>query len=1046
MDTANSKNRKFKRMFLHILSILFILAMAFPVAGSVYAQEPAPWLRAHPEWESVDGWYWPLGAQLQLTVDDPNTAESPDLTMSKTVDVVTEPPDNNSVWFDFAGVYDLKAGDVVTLTDGTTTRSLVVSVLSINAVDIETNIITGIAEPGSAIRLPVPGEVFASANDDGLWEANFAEAGFDLVAGTTFIAELYDDDGDLTSFEEYVPLPIWRDEFDSDALDPSWYWKNGDSGEWSLAENPGFLRMKVSNTQAADANMLLRPVAQGDFVIKTHVIFEPNSNFQFAGLIIYQDDQNDLAFGRAFCDIEGACVGNGLYFDYVAGGNWIDGNFGTQVNSPNEAYLRLERRGEMVKAFYSYEGFTWYEIGTHWISPDFQVNGVGLLAAGDYDNVNVTADFDFFELTEGWGFLPEGYHDYDQGDVPNWACNAGGWAADPDNRAADVNVDIVVDDQTVASLVAGEFRQDLADAGVCVDGNCSFSTSLWDVISSYEPHKVDVWAQDDTGDWVLLSNSAKTLTCRTYDIYTFDPVTGTTKQITNLRDKQEYNPRWSPDGKKIVHDAWSIDWSSHNVYITDVQSGVSTLLAGAESGSYPTWAPNDKWIAFDRGADNDYRLFIVPPTGGNPKLVRDDAFMASWAPNSQRLAFHQPSDGSIRTMNLNGENVTLVAERGNGPAWSPDGEWIAFEVDGDVWKVRVNNNGGPLGGPIRLTSSPAWEGRPTWSYDSKTIAFHAGMGQDADIWTIPAAGGTPTWLTGAPIFGDYDANYSLKGQSQYISYSSFSPDGQAARQWVAAYTYDYGTWSEGDHSYHFEAVWNGGSETTNDISFNVSGEAQAYDGYVLLRPGAVRAGADCAAVDAILPNQFTRFLSGYVTDYPRTYSEAQAYFDSLSASAVWDDGQSAELVRHEIFPFREDNWFNYVCTFTADLILDANQPDWVNSGIIVSTGQSFTIEAFGLMNPCSDTYPNGADYCIFYTPMGAEGVVPDENEFGIFPGPGLPFMALLGRIGDGEPFYVGAGGIFTAEQSGTLWFTPNDNLRTDNQGAYSVLVWLKPQE
>jgi hypothetical protein len=125
-------------------------------------------------------------------------------------------------------------------------------------------------------------------------------------------------------------------------------------------------------------------------------------------------------------------------------------------------------------------------------------------------------------------------------------------------------------------------------------------------------------------------------------------------------------------------------------------------------------------------------------------------------------------------------------------------------------------------------------------------------------------------------------------------------------------------------------------------------------------------------------------------------------------------------------------------------VVIANQPDWVDSGVTVSAGQSFTIEASGLMNPCSDTYPNGADYCIFYSPQGAEGVVPDENEFGVFPGPGLRFMALLGRIGDGEPFYIGEGGAFTTEQAGTLWFTPNDNLRTDNQGAYGVLVWLDP--
>jgi len=125
-------------------------------------------------------------------------------------------------------------------------------------------------------------------------------------------------------------------------------------------------------------------------------------------------------------------------------------------------------------------------------------------------------------------------------------------------------------------------------------------------------------------------------------------------------------------------------------------------------------------------------------------------------------------------------------------------------------------------------------------------------------------------------------------------------------------------------------------------------------------------------------------------------------------------------------------------------VIITNQPGWVDSGITVSNGQSVTIEAFGLMNPCLDTYPNGADYCIFYRPWGMAGEVPDENEFGIFPGPGLGFMALLGRIGGSEPFYVGAGGTFTADEPGTLWLTPNDNLRTDNQGAYRVWVWFQP--
>ena len=232
----------------------------------------------------------------------------------------------------------------------------------------------------------------------------------------------------------------WRDEFDQETLDPAWMWVNENPANWSLTEAPGFLRITTSNTATGSENLLLRSVAPGDFVIKTRLLFEPGDNFQIAGLVIWQDANNFLQFGRAFCDPGiPTCVGNGIYFDNIVDGQWTGVNFVTPVNSPNEAYLRLERRDNMVRALFSYEGITWFEIGTHWI-PGFTVAGVGLTASQDWytPDWDIPADFDFFELTEGWGFLPEGFHDFDSGNVPSWACNAGGWAADPDDRAADL--------------------------------------------------------------------------------------------------------------------------------------------------------------------------------------------------------------------------------------------------------------------------------------------------------------------------------------------------------------------------------------------------------------------------------------------------------------------------------------------------------------------------------------------------------------------------------------------------------------------------------
>jgi regulation of enolase protein 1 (concanavalin A-like superfamily) len=197
-------------------------------------------------------------------------------------------------------------------------------------------------------------------------------------------------------------VSVWRDTFNNDLLEP-WFWLNENPDRWNLSENPGFLRIYTSAYRFGNENGLLRFVAKGDFTIETHLLFEPFANFQFAGLVIYQDDQNILAFGRAFCDTPKDCVGNGIYFDAMVGGNRLSTNFATYVPVVDEAYLRLVWREGKATGLYSPDGVSWTEIGTHQIPADFEVSSVGLTAS---QNINapgqdVPADFDYFELIEG---------------------------------------------------------------------------------------------------------------------------------------------------------------------------------------------------------------------------------------------------------------------------------------------------------------------------------------------------------------------------------------------------------------------------------------------------------------------------------------------------------------------------------------------------------------------------------------------------------------------------------------------------------------------
>jgi len=105
----NTKH-KFNRMFANILSIVAILAIAFPAMGSVSAQEPNPMFTVFPEQGVVEGWEWPMGAVVHMEIDDPGTTDSPDYWQDETM--ILTPWDLESgatwVWIDFSAWYSTR--------------------------------------------------------------------------------------------------------------------------------------------------------------------------------------------------------------------------------------------------------------------------------------------------------------------------------------------------------------------------------------------------------------------------------------------------------------------------------------------------------------------------------------------------------------------------------------------------------------------------------------------------------------------------------------------------------------------------------------------------------------------------------------------------------------------------------------------------------------------------------------------------------------------------------------------------------------------------
>jgi beta-xylosidase len=193
-----------------------------------------------------------------------------------------------------------------------------------------------------------------------------------------------------------TPAFLFRDDFNLNSNE-GWFWEREDPQRWSLSENPGSLRLylKADDCQGLPSNIPLIKPPEGNYELVTKLDFTPVENFQFAGLMIYQDDGNNLRFGRAFCNIIQECVGNGVYFDYYRSGKPSGSNYAAATKNLAQIFLRLQRENNDYTGFYSEDGENWQMAGQH--ASDISPIGVGLVA-GQSCGGGLAADFDYFSV------------------------------------------------------------------------------------------------------------------------------------------------------------------------------------------------------------------------------------------------------------------------------------------------------------------------------------------------------------------------------------------------------------------------------------------------------------------------------------------------------------------------------------------------------------------------------------------------------------------------------------------------------------------------
>jgi dipeptidyl aminopeptidase/acylaminoacyl peptidase len=238
---------------------------------------------------------------------------------------------------------------------------------------------------------------------------------------------------------------------------------------------------------------------------------------------------------------------------------------------------------------------------------------------------------------------------------------------------------------------------------------------------------------------------------------------GSAERALTFGDKNQYSPRWSPDGRRLAFLSGRRDEDKgEQVWILDLGGGEARQVTELKGGVDDlAWAPDGKRLVL--AAEDPDPAADLKDDQAPPPIVIDRFYF-----KEDRTGYLTDRHTHLYLLDLDsGKTVQLTSGKHDEllPAWSPDGRQIAYvskrgaDPDrSDDWDIYLI--GTEAGAAERqLTHSPEadgnpdWESPPAWSPDGKRIAYlHGGPVKQIEyaansLAVIPAAGGEPRLLT-----------------------------------------------------------------------------------------------------------------------------------------------------------------------------------------------------------------------------------------------------------------------------------------------------------
>jgi dipeptidyl aminopeptidase/acylaminoacyl peptidase len=227
-------------------------------------------------------------------------------------------------------------------------------------------------------------------------------------------------------------------------------------------------------------------------------------------------------------------------------------------------------------------------------------------------------------------------------------------------------------------------------------------------------------------------------------LWSRDPQTGAFTQITNNPANlssliQDGSPAVSPDGARVVFDRTNT-YDYEDLYVANAYGtgGLAKLTDDPAMAEFdPTWSPDGRKVAFAAYPFDEYgervenwEVYTVDADGSNLTQLTDNGLREwnlAWSPDGTRIAFSSFEQApGVYVMDADGSDAVRVAD-GNHPSWSPDGLKLAHSFESRLYTMDADGSERREIVTDRFEDDPdivsVSDSDPSWSPDGTRIAF-----------------------------------------------------------------------------------------------------------------------------------------------------------------------------------------------------------------------------------------------------------------------------------------------------------------------------------